>query len=130
MRVDLYTKVVLTGILGCLLWVCVAVAPIGTPVQAQLGPTQVVIAGYQAGGTTKALDGGLPVTIVQPGSDLGSPAPAVASPLPAAAAPSSARRAPERPAQASTRCQATTQKGTQCSRNAKPGSRTCWQHGG
>ncbi len=28
------------------------------------------------------------------------------------------------------RCQATTKKGTQCSRQAKPGSRYCWQHGG
>lgn len=25
-------------------------------------------------------------------------------------------------------CQATTKKGTQCSRRAKPGSRYCWQH--
>jgi hypothetical protein len=28
------------------------------------------------------------------------------------------------------RCQATTKKGTQCSRNAKAGSNYCWQHGG
>lgn len=28
------------------------------------------------------------------------------------------------------RCQAKTKKGTQCSRNAKPGSIYCWQHGG
>jgi hypothetical protein len=28
------------------------------------------------------------------------------------------------------RCQATTKKGTQCSRNAKAGSNFCWQHGG
>jgi hypothetical protein len=28
-----------------------------------------------------------------------------------------------------TQCQATTKKGTQCSRRAKPGSRYCWQHG-
>jgi hypothetical protein len=28
------------------------------------------------------------------------------------------------------RCQATTQKGTQCKRNAKAGSNYCWQHGG
>ncbi|OGU41146.1 MAG: hypothetical protein A2315_04855 [Ignavibacteria bacterium RIFOXYB2_FULL_35_12] len=26
------------------------------------------------------------------------------------------------------RCQAITQKGTQCKRNAKPGSKYCWQH--
>ena len=30
----------------------------------------------------------------------------------------------------SVRCQATTKKGTQCSRNAKAGSNFCWQHGG
>jgi hypothetical protein len=30
----------------------------------------------------------------------------------------------------SVRCQATTKKGTQCKRNAKPGSSYCWQHGG
>ena len=28
------------------------------------------------------------------------------------------------------RCQATTQKGTQCKRNARAGSKYCWQHGG
>lgn len=28
------------------------------------------------------------------------------------------------------RCQATTKKGTQCKRAAKPGSMYCWQHGG
>ena len=28
----------------------------------------------------------------------------------------------------STRCQATTKKGTQCSRNAQPGRSYCWQH--
>lgn len=28
------------------------------------------------------------------------------------------------------RCQATTKKGTQCSRKAKQGSNYCWQHGG
>ncbi len=28
------------------------------------------------------------------------------------------------------RCQATTKKGTQCKRNAKAGSKYCWQHGG
>lgn len=29
----------------------------------------------------------------------------------------------------SRRCQATTKKGAQCLRNAKPGSSYCWQHG-
>ena len=30
----------------------------------------------------------------------------------------------------SIRCQASTKKGTQCSRNAKAGGKYCWQHGG
>ena len=34
------------------------------------------------------------------------------------------------PAPRSTRCQAITKKGTQCSRNAQAGSSYCWQHGG
>lgn len=33
-----------------------------------------------------------------------------------------------RPATSSGRCQATTQKGTQCSRKAQAGSNYCWQH--
>ena len=39
---------------------------------------------------------------------------------PSAAAPTQAPR--------SSRCQATTKKGTQCSRNAQAGSSYCWQH--
>ena len=31
--------------------------------------------------------------------------------------------------QSTGRCQAITKKGTQCSRNTKPGSIYCWQHG-
>ncbi|MGB2713514.1 MAG: hypothetical protein WBC51_05000 [Vicinamibacterales bacterium] len=49
-----------------------------------------------------------------------------AAPATAAAAP---RESP-RPAARSARCAAITKKGTQCSRNAKPGSAYCWQHGG
>lgn len=128
MRIDLYTKVVLTGILGCLLWLCATATPLGTPVQAQLGPTPVIVAGYQAGGTVKALDGGLPVLVLQGKNALGAAAPTTATP--SAAAPLVSAPRPSAPAQASNRCQATTQKGTQCSRNAKPGSRYCWQHGG
>jgi hypothetical protein len=46
-------------------------------------------------------------------------APAVERPAPTAAA---------KPAARSSRCQATTKKGTQCSRNAQAGSSYCWQH--
>ena len=35
MKTDLYTRAVLTGILICLVWLCVAVTPIGTPLTAQ-----------------------------------------------------------------------------------------------
>jgi putative hemolysin len=31
---------------------------------------------------------------------------------------------------AAEQCQAITQKGRQCRRNASPGSKYCWQHGG
>lgn len=34
----------------------------------------------------------------------------------------------EKPKSYSTRCLATTKKGTQCKRNASPGSNYCWQH--
>jgi hypothetical protein len=37
--------------------------------------------------------------------------------------------APRSAVQSSGRCQATTKKGAQCKRNAKPGSSYCWQHG-
>jgi hypothetical protein len=126
MRIDLYTKVVLTGILGCLVWLCLALTPIGTPVQAQLAPTQVVLTGYQVGGVTKAVSEGLPVVVlsVSQGTTAAPPggvAPAAAAPQPAAAGPPAAT--------SSGRCQATTQRGTQCSRAAKAGSKYCWQHG-
>ena len=48
MKIDLYTKTVLTGILGCLLWLCAMHTPVVTPLQAQLGPTSVIIAGYSS----------------------------------------------------------------------------------
>lgn len=51
---------------------------------------------------------------------------AAPSPAPAATAPAPARATEYR----SSRCAATTKKGTQCSRSAKPGSSYCWQHGG
>ena len=42
----------------------------------------------------------------------------------------SPRKPSSAPAVSSGRCQAITKKGTQCKRNAAPGSRFCWQHGG
>ena len=35
MRTDFYTRLVLTGILLCLMWICVVLTPIGTPLTAQ-----------------------------------------------------------------------------------------------
>lgn len=58
----------------------------------------------------------------------GATAGAGAAPGGAISAPTSA--ATPRPAPASGRCQATTKKGTRCSRAAKAGSSYCWQHGG
>jgi hypothetical protein len=49
---------------------------------------------------------------------------------PAAVAPAAQSRTPavvSAPTRG-TRCQATTKKGTQCSRNAQPGRSFCWQH--
>lgn len=52
-----------------------------------------------------------------------------ARPAPPRLAPVVKRAAPSRSGY-SGQCQATTQKGYQCSRNARDGSRYCWQHGG
>jgi hypothetical protein len=49
-----------------------------------------------------------------------------AVPSAGAAVPAAAKPAPS--ATKSVRCQATTQKGSQCSRNAQAGSSYCWQH--
>lgn len=43
---------------------------------------------------------------------------------------SAAQKAPAKPAGAAQQCQATTKKGRQCKRMAKPGASYCWQHGG
>jgi hypothetical protein len=51
-----------------------------------------------------------------------------AASAPAFAVPTAPRTPAARVAPASTRCQATTKKGTQCSRNAQAGRSFCWQH--
>jgi hypothetical protein len=58
MRIDFYTKAVLTIIAGALVWLCVAATPLGTPVTAQGTPalTHVVIGGWvDASGTQHRL---------------------------------------------------------------------------
>jgi putative hemolysin len=144
MKIDVYTKVVLTGILGCLLWLCATLTPIGTPVQAQLGPTPVVIAGFQEGGQVLALSSarGLPVSEVTgtAGATSTTALPPASGAAPPAAMPATTVERPalspapaQSPAsQPATRqqCAATTKKGTRCSRMANAGSAYCWQHGG
>jgi hypothetical protein len=130
MKIDLYTKCILTGILGCLLWLCAMHTSVATPVEAQLGPTPVLIAGYTAAGSTQGLDRGLPVRVLAGNETASAPAPPATAPAPVAAASTPPEPAYGAPAQTAMRCQALTKKGTQCSRIAKPGSRYCWQHGG
>lgn len=135
MKIDLYTKTVLTGILGCLLWLSIMHTAVATPVQAQLGPTSVVIAGYSMNGGTQGMERGLPVSVLGGGETALTPTtPPSVMPMPHAAVP--AQPTPVRvPAyqpptsQTVMRCQATTQKGAQCKRTAKAGSNFCWQHG-
>jgi hypothetical protein len=43
MRIDLYTRIVLTTIALCLVWLCVVLTPVGTPVSAQVGVQDVRI---------------------------------------------------------------------------------------
>ena len=38
MKIDLYTRVILTGILVCLVWLCVVLTPFGTSLTAQAVP--------------------------------------------------------------------------------------------
>jgi hypothetical protein len=46
MRSDLYTKAILTVIAAALIYLCVALTPVGVPVQAQGGYERVYIAGW------------------------------------------------------------------------------------
>ena len=47
MRIDLYTRVVLTVIAMCLVWLCVVLTPLGTPVSAQPNVQDVRIVGIK-----------------------------------------------------------------------------------
>jgi hypothetical protein len=132
MRPDAYTKAVLTVIAAALVYLCAASAPIGTAVQAQLGPTQVVIAGWYDSSQQRVVPLSAAQGLPMSGTGLGLPGTAMPAPAAALAPSAPAPAVSARPsAPASTgRCQATTQKGSQCSRSAKAGSRFCWQHGG
>jgi hypothetical protein len=132
MRIDLYSKAVLTGILGCLAWLCVVLTPIGTRVEAQVGPTQVVIAGYQVRSDLHGMDRGLPVQVLGQVPSASASPPASTAPVQPVAQPlltPPATTAPTHPPTAARQqCAATTQKGSRCSRLAQAGSAYCWQH--
>jgi hypothetical protein len=59
MRTDLYTKLVLTVIAFCLVWICFRDVNLSTPVEAQPRPQEVVISGV------RTRSGFLPVSIRQ-----------------------------------------------------------------
>jgi putative hemolysin len=133
MKVDWYTKTVLTVIAGALLYLCVAMTPVGTPISAQPEAQRVVIAGWENEGRRVNLTStaGLPVVDTGAAGAVGLTMPK--APAAGTAATSSAPRALAAPAPSSStriQCQATTKKGSQCSRMANAGARYCWQHGG
>jgi hypothetical protein len=49
MRIDLYTKTILTVIAACMVYLCFGRPPAVPAVQAQTQPTRVVIAGWEPG---------------------------------------------------------------------------------
>ncbi len=132
MPTDHYTRLVLSIIAAALVWLCIVLTPLGTPVSAQLGaPTPVVLTGWQdANGRVHTFNAApLPIAMgaTAVGGGSSTPAPLVSQP---AAGTTAAPRSATPRQQTAGRCQATTQKGTQCSRMAKAGSSYCWQHGG
>ena len=60
MKTDLYTKVMLTIIAACLLWMSLGGPSLMTPVQAQPNP-RVIIAGWESSGDGKSR--GLPLPV-------------------------------------------------------------------
>jgi hypothetical protein len=134
--------IVLTVIAGALLWICAAITPIGTRVEAQAttANSRVLIAGWvDSGGALHSLDPGLgpthgiPVMTRTGAPTTAAPAPSAAptaTPAPTALGVTSQPRPAPAPAQSRIQCQATTQKGAQCKRLAEAGKQFCWQHGG
>ncbi len=47
MRVDLYTRIVLTVIASALVWLCIVLTPMGTPLRAQANVQDVRIVGVK-----------------------------------------------------------------------------------
>lgn len=60
MRIDLYTRVILTTIALCLVWLCVVLTPGGTVVSAQSTVQDVRIVGIRRPTTTRVRELGQP----------------------------------------------------------------------
>ena len=80
---------------------------------------------YHRGGCRYLARSSIPISITDAVERYGPCS--VCDPPTLSSSPRSSLRSPERATP--NRCQATTKKGTQCKRNARPGSSYCWQHG-
>jgi len=67
MRIDLYTRVVLTTIALCLVWLCVILTPTGSLVSAQAGVQDVRIVGIKEPGIRRVTQLGKPIQEVREG---------------------------------------------------------------
>lgn len=65
MRIDLYTRVVLTTIALCLVWLCVVLTPIGTGLSAQGGVQNVRIVGIKEPEIRRVTELGKPIREVR-----------------------------------------------------------------
>jgi hypothetical protein len=108
-----------------------------TVLAAQAGTVYVTKTGakYHRAGCSSLRKSSIPMGLSQAAARYGAcknckpPVPAVGVPFTASSAQNPTAKAPpvERPV-SSGRCQATTKRGTQCSRKAKARSSYCWQH--
>ena len=67
MQIDLYTRLVLTTIALCLVWLCVVLTPMGTPVSAQVNVQDVRIVGIKEPEYRRVAEFGKPVRQVRVG---------------------------------------------------------------
>ena len=65
MRIDLYTRLVLTTIALCLVWLCVVLTPMGTPVSAQTNVQDVRIVSIKEPAVRRVTEFGKPVREVR-----------------------------------------------------------------
>jgi hypothetical protein len=89
---------------------------------------------YHRAGCSSLRSSSIPMPLTQAAIRYGAcknckpPIPATSAAVALAPAKGSTKAAPTERAAASGRCQATTKRGAQCSRNAKAGTNYCWQH--